>query len=82
MWWKLSKTMPINTKLNLKASLREKEADKISETCFQLWCNVLPSARLIFCATDLFPGTFIDSRFRDIYRSLDERFSTLVGPCP
>ena len=27
------------------------------------WCSVLPIARLAFCATDLFPGNFIDFRF-------------------
>ena len=62
--------------------LREKEAHKISETCFLLWCNVLPSARLDLCATDLFSGTFISSRFSDASRSLDERFSAHVDPCP
>ena len=44
--------------------------------CDLFRCIVLQSARLDFCATDIFPGTFID-----IYRSFDERFSTYVDPC-
>ena len=27
------------------------------------WCNVFRSARLDFCTTALYPGTFIDFRF-------------------
>ena len=74
--------MPIYTMLNLKTRFERKKAYKISETCFLIWCNVLPSARLSLSATDLFRGTFIDSRFGDAYRSLDERFSMHVDPCP
>ena len=44
--------------------------------------NVIPSSRLEFFMTDLFPGAFIDFRFSDVYRSLDEKFSTHVHPCP
>ena len=71
--------MPINTMLNFKTRFERK---RISEKWFLFWYNVLPSARLDFCATDLFPGTFIDFRFSDVYRSLDERFNTHVDPCP
>ena len=71
--------MPINNMLNVKTRF---EAHKISETWFLFWCNVLPSTRLDFCRTDLFSGIFIDFRFNDVYRSLDERFSTHVDPCP
>ena len=59
--------------------LREKEAHEISETWFLFWWNVLSSSRF---AQLSFPGTFIDSHFSDIYRSLDERFSMNVDPCP
>ena len=66
--------------LNLKTEFKRKDAHKISETWF-LFC-VLPSAHMGFCATHLFPGTLIDFRFSDFYRSLGERFSTHVNPCP
>ena len=42
-------------------------------------CNFLRSARLDFCATDVFSGTLIDFFFHDVHLNLDHRFSTYVG---
>ena len=58
--------MPFNTVFYLKARFERKKAHKISETWFLFWCNVLPSARMDFCAARLFPGTLIDFRFSDV----------------
>ena len=74
--------MPINTMLNLKSRLREKEAHKINGRWILFWCNIRPSAGMDFCGTHHFPGTLIDFRFSDVYQSFDERFTMHVNPCP
>ena len=55
--------MPINTMINLKTRFERKEVYKISGL---FRCNFPQCTRLDFCATDLFPGTFIDFCFTDV----------------
>ena len=43
-----------------------------------LWCNVLPTAGLDFCATDNFPATLVVFCF---IMFAQERISTYVDPC-
>ena len=68
--------MPINTTLNSKTRLlRKKKAHKISQTYYgALFFQVHASRNCLFL------GTFIDTRFSDVYRSLDERYSTHINP--
>ena len=56
--------------LNLKTRFERKTRAQNVKRGFYFGSNILPSARLNFCVTDLFPFTFIDFRFNDVYRSL------------
>ena len=64
--------------LNLKTRFERKARAQNVKRGFYFDSNVLPSARLNFCVTDLFQFTFIDFRFSDVYGSLMKNLARML----